>query len=115
MLANYISRTALFCRDDAAGHEDAWERVLIVFAALSLSSLTMSPRPPTPPFWAGNFLLKPNHGAALGLVAVAAGLLARSKPRPLALGLVLGATAWVFLLDWAYALPGLVVGALLFP
>lgn len=95
--------------------EDEWERVMIAFAVLSLSSLSMSPRPPTPPFWAGNFLLKPNHGAALGLVAVAAGLLARPRPRPIALGLVLGATAWVFLLDWAYALPGLALGVWLAP
>lgn len=102
-------------RDGAADDADAWERVMLAFAVLSLSSLTMSPRPPTPPFWAGNFLLKPNHGAALGLVAVAAGLLARAKPRPLLLGLVLGATAWVFLLDWAYALPGLIAGAWLLP
>jgi hypothetical protein len=99
----------------APGDADAWERVMLVFAALSLSSLSMNPRPPTPPFWAGNFLLKPNHGAALGLVALAAGLLARQRQRPLLLGLVLGGTAWVFLLDWAYALPGLALGALLFP
>lgn len=92
---------------------DAWERVMLVFAVLSLSSLTMSPRPPTPPFWAGNFLLKPNHGAALGLVAVAAGLLGRGRGRGVALGLVLGLLSWVFLLDWAYALPGLVLGVAL--
>ncbi len=97
------------------GAEDAWERVMLVFAALSLSSWTMNPRPPAPPFWAGNFLLKPNHGAALGLVALAAGLLARARPRPLLLGLVLGATSWVFLLDWAYALPGLLLGVWLQP
>lgn len=102
-------------RSDDVSAEDAWERVMIAFAVLSLSSLSMNPRPPTPPFWAGNFLLKPNHGAALGLVAVAAGLLARPRPRPIALGLVLGATAWVFLLDWAYALPGLALGVWLAP
>lgn len=98
-------------RDEA----DAWERVLLAFAVLSLSSLSMSPRPPTPPFWAGNFLLKPSHGAALALVAVAAGLFARGRTRGPALAAVLGLLAWVFLLDWAYALPGLVVGALLAP
>lgn len=102
-------------RSDDVSAEDAWERVMIAFAVLSLSSLSMNPRPPTPPFWAGNFLLKPNHGAALGLVAVTAGLLARPRPRPIALGLVLGATAWVFLLDWAYALPGLALGVWLAP
>jgi hypothetical protein len=102
-------------RDGAADEQDAWERVMLVFAALSLSSLSMNPRPPTPAFWAGNFLLKPNHGAALGLVAVAAGLLVAKKPRPLLLGLVLGLLAWVFLLDWAYALPGLLIAAFLFP
>lgn len=101
--------------DEPPNGADAWERVMIVFAALSLSSLTMSPRPPTPPFWAGNFLLKPNHGAALGLVAMAAGLLTRPQPRPAVVGLALGATAWVFLLDWAYALPGLLLGAWLAP
>ena len=78
-------------RDGAADESDAWERVLLVFAVLSLSSLTMNPRPPTPPFWAGNFLLKPRHGAALGLVALAAGLLVARQPRPSLLGLVLRA------------------------
>jgi hypothetical protein len=97
-----------------ASESDAWERVLLVFAVLGLSSLTMSPRPPTPAFWAGNFLLKPMHGAALGLVAVIAGLVAR-RARPQIVGLALGALAWLFLVDWAYLMVGLLAAALLKP
>ena len=59
--------------------------------------------------WAGNFLMKPNHVAAWGLVGVVVGMFARGA-QPWLIGLVLGATAWVFLLDWAYLLAGLGAG-----
>lgn len=85
---------------------DAWERVLWVFAVFMLASLTMSGRPPVPPFWMASFLMKPNHGSALALVALAIGLLPRPRPPVLALGLVLGVLAWASLMNWAYVLPG---------
>src|SRR5262245_4991218 len=66
--------------------EDAWERVLIVFGALGLSSLTMSPRAPVPPFWTANFLLKPNHAIGWPLLALPVAWRARKRPSPPVLG-----------------------------
>jgi hypothetical protein len=89
--------------------DDRWERVLIVLAVMGLSSWSQNQRPPIPPLWAGNFLLKPNHVAAWGLAGIALGLLAR-RVRPWIIGVVLGVMAWVFILDWAFLCAGLVLG-----
>lgn len=100
-------------RRDGSG-DDAWERVLLVFAVFELSSISMSQRAPLPALWAGNFLMKPNHVAAWGLLGVATGMRARGT-RPWTLGLVLGVMAWVFLLDWAYLLLGFAAAVVLSP
>jgi hypothetical protein len=97
-------------RTSAADANDEWERVLVVFAVFALASLTMHPNPPLPLFWPASFLLKPNHTMAWGLIGVVVGLRARSPARFLSCGLALGLMAWVFLVDWAYVLVGLVVG-----
>ena len=94
--------------------EDAWERVLMVFAFLGLSSFSMSQRPPIPALWPGNFLLKPNHAVGWGLLGMVVGMRAR-RSGFVALGLTLGLLAWVFVLDWAYLLPGLFLGTWLRP
>jgi hypothetical protein len=91
----------------------AWERVLIVFAALLLSSFWFT-RAPILPFWSGNFLLKPNHASAWALVAVALGMMGR-RLRPWRLGLLMGLLAWVFILAWAYLAFGLFLAMLLRP
>lgn len=96
--------------DDA----DAWERVLLVFAVLGLSSMSMSQRTPIPALFVGKFLLKPHHAAAWGLLAVAVGMRSRSAAA-WRLGLVLGLLAWLFILDWAFLMVGLAAGALLQP
>jgi hypothetical protein len=98
-------------RDDEA---DAWERVLIVTAMLGLSSWSMSLRPPVPLLWAGNFLLKPNHAAAWGVVGVVLGLWARGA-RARWLGAALGLLAWVFLLEWPYVVLALLLATLMKP
>lgn len=49
--------------------DDAWERLLIVFAVLGLSSFSLSQRAPLPPFWSASFLLKPNHAAGWAMLA----------------------------------------------
>jgi hypothetical protein len=95
--------------------EDAWERVLMVFGALGLSSLSMSPRAPVPPFWTANFMLKPNHAIAWGLLVFVLGWQARRRRPVFALGLMLGVLAWSFLITWAYAVAALILGALLWP
>jgi hypothetical protein len=100
-------------RGSTVDAHDEWERVLVVFAVFGLASLSMHPKPPLPPLWTASFLLKPNHTAAWGLLGVVIGWRARSPGRFLAQGLALGALAWVFLVDWAYILVGLGVGALL--
>lgn len=89
--------------------EDAWERVLIVFAVLGLSSFSLSQRAPLPPLWSANFLLKPNHAAGWAMLAVVLGMRARGRG-PLAVGLALGLLAWVFFLHWVYAAAGLLAG-----
>jgi hypothetical protein len=99
----------------SAEDDDAWERVLIVFAVLGLSSFSLSQRAPAPPLWAANFLYKPNHAAGWAALAVVLGLRARRRAPPLAVGLALGALAWVFFLHWAYAVAGMLVGLLLRP
>jgi hypothetical protein len=95
--------------------DDAWERVLMVCGALGLSSLSMSPRAPVPPFWTANFMLKPNHAAGWGLLVFVVGWQARRRRSALALGVLLGFLAWLFLLAWAYAVAGLVLALLLAP
>ena len=90
---------------------ERWENALIVFAVLGLSSLTMSGRPPTPPFWLANFMLKPHHAASYGLVAIAMGLASRDRQRPWALAAVLALLAWAALLNWAFLVAGLVVSS----
>jgi hypothetical protein len=97
------------------GVEDAWERVLVVFAALGLSSLSMSPRAPVPPFWTANFMLKPNHAAGWGLLVFVVGWQAGRRRSILGLGLLLGFLAWFFLIAWAYAVAGLFLALLLTP
>src|SRR6185436_15489648 len=72
-----------------AGAIDDWERVLVVFAALGLSSFSMSPRPPVPPLWTANILLKPHHALAWGLLGVILGQLGRARPRTIPLAGVL--------------------------
>jgi hypothetical protein len=97
-----------------AADDDAWERLLLVFSVLNLASLSMSPDPPIPAFWMGNFLLKPNHATAFGLIGVALGLAASKPARFKSLGVVLGLLAWVFLVSWAYVVFALLVYALLY-
>jgi hypothetical protein len=92
--------------DDEA---DRWERVLIVLAVFGLASWSQTQRPPIPALWTGNFLLKPNHAVSWGLAGLALGLCARGT-RPWRAGIVLGVMAWVFILDWAFLVAGLVLG-----
>jgi hypothetical protein len=97
------------------GLEEPWERVLMVFSALGLTSLSMSTRGPVLPFWTANFMLKPNHAAGWGLLVFVVGWRARRQRSPLGFGLLLGLLAWFFLIAWAYAVAGLVLGLLLTP
>jgi hypothetical protein len=89
--------------------EDRWMLALIVFAVLGLSSVAMTGRSPTPPFWTGNFLFKPNHVAALGCLGLILGLTAGAA-RWWKLGLALGLLSWLFVMTWAFAAFGLVIG-----
>ncbi len=91
-----------------------WRGVFVAATVLGLSSLSLAATPPTLPFWHANFVFKPNHSIAFGLV----GLLSRYRPRFGAwwkMGLLLGALMWAFILDWAYVLPGLFIAAWLAP
>lgn len=99
---------------DEAEH-DRWERVLMAFAALGLVSLSFAPRAPVPPFWAANFLLKPHHACAFGLIAAIAGQRARAPRRALAAGALLGLLGWAYLMSWGYLVFGLAFGFALLP
>ena len=99
----------LYCGARSGGPSDArWELAVTVFAVLGLSSIAMTSRSPIPPYWLGNFLLKPNHVAAYGLVGVVLGL--RAARRPVwQVGLAMGLLAWVFLMTWAFVAAGLLL------
>jgi hypothetical protein len=89
-----------------------WCGAFVAAAVLGLSSLALSPTGPIQPFWQSNFVFKPNHALAFGLV----GLLSRWRPATgswLRAGALLGLLFWVFILDWAFLLPGIFLGALL--
>ncbi|MBX7184379.1 MAG: hypothetical protein K1Y01_04460 [Vicinamibacteria bacterium] len=100
------------------GEEDAdearWRGVLVAAAVLGLSSMNLGAAPPAPPFWQANFVFKPNHSIAFGLVGLLSGYRARSG-KWWGMGLLLGLLLWAFILDWAYLLPGLFIGALMAP
>jgi hypothetical protein len=95
----------------AKEESERWEAAFIVFAVLGLSSVAMTERSPIPPFWAGNFLLKPNHAAALGLVGVVLGM-SGSGRRMWHQGVILGLLGWAFLMSWGFVAAGLIVGEL---
>jgi hypothetical protein len=98
-----------------ADADDAWDRVVVTFAALGLSSLSMSQRGPILPFWTANFLLKPNHASGFGLLVFVVGWYVRRRRSPLVAGLLLGLLAWYFFLAWPYAVAALVLATLLAP
>jgi hypothetical protein len=105
--------TFMWIRGRHAGLDESWAALTVAFSVLGLSSLSMSPRPPVPPFWVANFMYKPNHGFGYALIAAAAGLSARGRTWPLAI--VLSLLAWVFLPGWAYAVAALVAAMALQP
>ncbi|MEO8358803.1 MAG: hypothetical protein ABI672_02140 [Vicinamibacteria bacterium] len=89
-----------------------WRGVLVAAAVLGLSSVGMSADSPSRSFWHGNFVFKPNHALAFGLV----GVLSRwptARRSWVSLGLIQALLIWAFILDWAYVLPGLALAALL--
>lgn len=92
---------------DASG----WRGVFVAASVLGLSSLALSATAPILPFWLSNFVFKPNHALAFGLV----GLLSRWRPATGSwprTGALLGLLFWVFILDWAFLLPGIFLAAL---
>ena len=60
-------------RGDDAPDAARWRGVLVAAGVLGLSSFALSPEPPISHFWQANFVFKPNHAMAFGLV----GLLSR--------------------------------------
>jgi hypothetical protein len=89
-----------------------WRGVLVAACVLGLSSMSLTGTTPTVPFWHANFVFKPNHSIAFGIV----GLLAAYRPSRdswARLAAWLGLLMWAFILDWAYLLPAFVVTALL--
>lgn len=89
-----------------------WRGVFVAASVLGLSSSALSAYAPILPFWPSNFVFKPNHALAFGLV----GLLSRWRPSVdswLRVGALMGLLFWVFILDWAYFLPGIFIAAFL--
>lgn len=89
-----------------------WRGLFVAASVLGLSSIGLSEEAPMRAFWHANFVFKPNHALAFGLV----GLLSRwsvTRRSWWSLGLIQGLLIWAFILDWAYLLPGLALGALL--
>lgn len=101
-------------RGDEDPDDARWRGVFVAATVLGLSSLSLSQAPPALPFWHANFVFKPNHSIAFGLV----GLLSGYRPGARAwwkTALLLGLLMWAFILDWAYLLPGLFIAAWLAP
>jgi hypothetical protein len=86
----------------------------MLLAVLGLASISVSGQSPIPPFWVGTFLLKPNHGTALGVAALAFGLRAR-RAQWWSLGIVLGLLGWVFIVAYGYVIATLWMAALISP
>ncbi|MBN2370314.1 MAG: hypothetical protein JXO72_07495 [Vicinamibacteria bacterium] len=99
---------------NGATAEDAWERFLIVFSVLNLTSMSLH-RPTLTVFYTANFLLKPNHAVGFALIALAVGARFRPGRRWVSLSFILGLLAWVFLPHWFYLALGLVLSAWLAP
>ena len=91
-----------------------WRGVLVAASTLGLSSMALAPDGALAPFWQANFVFKPNHAIAFGLVGLVSRFQA-ARDSWWKLGLVLGLLMWAFILDWAYALPALAISALLGP
>ena len=96
------------------GDEDAesarFRGVFVAAAVLGLSSMSLQRELPSLAFWHANFVFKPNHSIAFGLV----GLLSRyrwSRGYGWRAGAWLGLLMWAFILDWAYLLPALFITA----
>lgn len=109
-LGFYLAWSAAGSGEDA--DEVRWRGVFVAAAVLGLSSFALSEDPPIPHFWQANFVFKPNHALAFGLV----GLLSRWQGEGrswLRLGAIQGLLMWAFILDWAYVLPGIFLSALL--
>ncbi len=89
-----------------------WRGVLVAAGVLGLSSFALAPDPPVQAFWQANFVFKPNHALAFGVV----GLLSRLTPSRVSwqwMGVLQGLLIWAFILDWAYLVPGLFIAALI--
>lgn len=95
--------------DDDAG---AWEAALAVFALFALASFSLHARPPSPPLFTANFLLKPNHAFAFALIPLVLNAIARGSG--VAAGAVFALLAWVFLVHWGYLVAVLVLYAFAF-
>jgi len=100
----------------AEGGEDRerarWRGVFVAAGCLGLSSMSFHLDPRISPFWHANFVFKPNHALAFGLV----GLISRWRVEDrswAALGLLQGVLMWAFILDWAYLVPAFFMAALL--
>jgi len=89
-----------------------WRGLFVAASVLGLSSVGMSADSPSRSFWHANFVFKPNHALAFGLV----GLLSRwplARRSWVGLGVIQGLLIWAFILDWAYVLPGLALAVLI--
>lgn len=91
-----------------------WRGAFIAGGALGWSSLSLTGSSRLLDFWSANFLFKPNHSLAFGLLGLLIPAWAASR-RGVRVGLLLGVLFWVFILDWAYVLPGLAIAALVSP
>ena len=98
----------------------AWTGVFMAIGFVSLSSFTISslaavPNPDAFSLWMGTFVFKPSHAIAFGTLGLLAGARLDSAKDALRLGLVLSILFWLFIVNWGFVIPSLVLAMVVRP
>ncbi len=88
-----------------------WERALVTYFALMMSTLPLDQEGPYQATWNVVFLLKPNHSLGLVMIPPLVAILARTRTwrGRVAAGLLLHLIGWAFVIYWAVVSVGLLV------
>ena len=93
---------------------EAWTGFFMALGFVSLSSFTISslaavPNPDSFLLWMGTFVFKPSHAIAFGTLGLVAGARLDSARDAQRLGVVLSILFWLFIVNWGFVVPSLVL------